>query len=55
MAKFKCLVSGNFVEFHYDHDIADMRKHPQYEEVIEKAQLPEKPAKVEKEVKPVKE
>ena len=35
MAKFKCLVSGNFVEFHYDHDIEDMRKHPQYEEVIE--------------------
>lgn len=44
MAKFKCLVSGTIVEFHYDHDIADMRKHPQYEEVVEKA---EKPAKVE--------
>lgn len=50
MAKFKCLVSGNTVEFHYDHDIIEMRKHPQYEEVVEKA---EKPAKVEvkKEVK----
>ena len=52
MAKFKCLVSGNFVEFHYDHDIADMRKHPQYEEVVEK---PAEPKKVEKEIKPVKE
>ena len=34
MAKFKCLVSGTVVNFEYEHDIADMRKHPQYEEVV---------------------
>lgn len=51
MAKFKCLVSGNVVEFQHEHDIVDMRKHPQYEEVVEKVQTVEQ-VKV---VKPVKE
>jgi hypothetical protein len=50
MAKFKCLVSGTVVNFEYEHDIADMRKHPQYEEVVV-VPTPE-PVKV---VKPVKE
>jgi hypothetical protein len=51
MAKFKCLVSGTVVNFEYEHDIADMRKHPQYEEVVEKVQ----PVEQVKVVKPVKE
>jgi hypothetical protein len=36
MAKFKCLLSGTVVSFEHLHDIEDMRKHPQYEEVVEK-------------------
>ena len=36
MAKFKCLLSGTVVSFEYEHDIVQMRKHPQYEEVVEK-------------------
>jgi hypothetical protein len=49
MAKFKCMVSGTIVNFEHEHDIADMRKHPQYEEVVE-VKLPE-PVKVVKSVK----
>ena len=30
---FKCLVSGNTVEFTEQHDIKDMLTHPQYEVV----------------------
>jgi len=30
MAQFKCLVSGTIVNFEYEHDIAEMHKHPQY-------------------------
>lgn len=51
MAKFKCMLSGTVVNFEHEHDILDMRKHPQYKEVEDK--LPE-PVK-EKAVKPVKE
>jgi hypothetical protein len=51
MAKFKCIVSGTIVNFEHEHDILDMRKHPQYEEVVEKVQSQE-PVKV---VKPIKE
>ena len=36
MTKFKCLLSGTVVSFEHDHDVVQMRKHPQYEEVIEK-------------------
>lgn len=53
MAKFKCLVSGTVVEFQYDHDIADMRKHPQYEEVVVVPTPVEK--EITKVIKPVKE
>lgn len=36
MAKFKCLVSGNFVNFNAQYDIEVMMKHPEYELVNEK-------------------
>lgn len=35
MARFKCRLSGNVFEFTNDYDIADMREHPQYDEVKE--------------------
>ena len=34
MALFRCNKSGNTVEFRYDFDIAEMRRHPEYTEVI---------------------
>jgi hypothetical protein len=33
--KFKCIQSGNTVEFFQDHEIAEMRKHTGYTEVVE--------------------
>jgi len=33
--KFKCIQSGNTVEFFQEHEIAEMRKHGGYTEVIE--------------------
>ena len=33
MALFKCTRSGNVVEFRYDFDIAEMRRHPECTEV----------------------
>lgn len=33
--KFKCKATGNVFEFQHPWDIADMKQHPQYEEVIE--------------------
>jgi hypothetical protein len=33
--KFKCLLSGNIVEFTSPHDIKTTQDHPQYEEVVE--------------------
>jgi hypothetical protein len=33
--KFKCIQSGNTVEFFQEHEIAEMRKHTGYTEVIE--------------------
>jgi hypothetical protein len=35
MAQFKCLVSGNFVNFNTQYDIEVMMKHPEYELVNE--------------------
>ena len=35
MAKFKCRLTGNVFEFVNEYDIADMKKHPQYDEVKE--------------------
>ena len=34
MALFRCNRSGNTVEFKYDFDIVEMRRHPEYTEVI---------------------
>jgi hypothetical protein len=33
--KFKCIQSGNTVEFFQEHEIAEMRKHGGYTEVME--------------------
>lgn len=50
MAKFKCLVSGNIVNFEHQHDIDDMHKHPQYEFVPEgKTSLPKQTESLVKE------
>jgi hypothetical protein len=38
--KFKCIQSGNTVEFFQEHEIAEMRKHTGYTEVIEVAETP---------------
>lgn len=35
MAKFKCMQTGQVYEFALEHDVVQMRKHPDYEEVIE--------------------
>lgn len=35
MVKFKCNLSGNIFEFVHEWDIEEMRKHPQYTEVVE--------------------
>jgi hypothetical protein len=37
MAQFKCLVSGNFVNFNTEYDIEVMMKHPEYELVKEES------------------
>ena len=34
MAKFKCIQSGNTVEFFQEHEILEMRKHGGYTEVV---------------------
>ncbi len=39
MAFFKCLRSGNLVEFRQNFDIEQMRKHPEYAEVDTSAQI----------------
>lgn len=36
--KFKCLASGNYFEFHTEHDIKTMRTHPGYKEVVQEEQ-----------------
>lgn len=35
MATFRCIWSNNLLEVHYDFDIKEMRRHPDYEEVTE--------------------
>ena len=37
MAKFKCNQSGNVIEFLQEHEIAEMRKHGGYTEVVVEA------------------
>ena len=41
MAKFKCIHTGNVFTFTTEHDIAGMRKHPEYQEVTEPVVLPQ--------------
>lgn len=45
MAKFKSLANGEVYEFTVEHDIAGMRVHPEYEEVVEVVVVEEKPKK----------
>ena len=41
MAVFKCNQSGNTVEFFQEHEIAEMRKHGGYTEVVVEAPKPQ--------------
>ena len=45
MAKFKCIQSGNTVEFFQEHEIAEMRKHGGYTEVVETPKATKKTVK----------
>lgn len=45
MAKFKSLATGEVYEFTVEHDIAGMRVHQEYEEVVEELVVEEKPKK----------
>jgi hypothetical protein len=38
MAKFKCIHTGNIVEFTAEHDSETMRKHAEYVEVVDTPQ-----------------
>lgn len=39
MALFRCTRSGNVVEFRHEHDIIEMRRHPEYTEVDTTAKI----------------
>lgn len=57
MAKFRDKASGNVFVFESQHDIDSLRKHPEYEEVIEEKQEPQvvkKPLTTKKQLKEVK-
>ena len=41
MAIFKCVQTGNTVEFNLEHDIRTMRQHPEYTESVEEIKKPE--------------
>lgn len=41
MAMFKCNQSGNTVQFFQEHEIAEMRKHQGYTEVVVEAPKPQ--------------
>lgn len=45
MALFKCLQTGNVVEFTLEWDIVQMKAHPDYAEIVEEVKQEEKPAK----------
>lgn len=55
MAKFQCLVSGNFVEFKDENDIKDMLTHPQYKLYVDTfaSSSIAKPVKEVKAVQPI--
>jgi hypothetical protein len=48
MAKFKCIQTGEVYEFTAEHDIAGMRVHSEYEEVVEAEQVEEEKPKKKK-------
>lgn len=50
MAKFKCNYTGQIYEFTAENDITDMRRHPEYSEVVEevKKEEPKKTLKLNK-------
>ena len=43
--KFKCIQSGNTVEFFQEHEILEMKKHSGYTEVIEVVEAPKATSK----------
>jgi hypothetical protein len=43
--KFKCIQSGNTVEFFQEHEILEMRKHTGYTEVVEVVEAPKATSK----------
>ena len=45
MATFRCKQTGNLVDFDLEWDIAQMKSHPDYDEVIEEVKQEEKPVK----------
>ena len=55
MATFKCMQTGNTVEFNLEHDIRTMRQHPEYKEVIEEVKPKVEPVAVKKVVSKSKE
>jgi len=48
MAKFKSLATGEVYEFTVEHDIAGMRVHSEYEEVVEEVVVVEEKPKKKK-------
>ena len=54
MALFKCLQTGNTVEFDLEWDIAQMKSHPDYDEVIEEVKPVVEEVKPEIKKEPVK-
>jgi hypothetical protein len=52
MAKFRCKQSGNFVEFHNEYDIEQIRLQEDYEEVIKEEKKVAPPVKTVKKTKP---
>lgn len=51
MAIFRCIWSNNLLDVQYEFDIAEMRKHPDYEEVKEEDKKQESKVKVTKSTK----
>ena len=43
--KFKCIQSGNTVEFFQEHEILEMRKHTGYTEIVEVVEAPKTTSK----------
>jgi hypothetical protein len=43
--KFKCIQSGNTVEFFQEHEILEMKKHSGYTEVVEVVEAPKATSK----------